>query len=473
MPARRPSRCRLTAVCLSGLLSGLAHAQVLQEWSHSAPFGDASGAVAMGDTLMFVNNNEDAVLRLYSRYPVGGCMAPLYSLNVQPSLGFTGGDLTADLESAVRLVDGNGTRIYWLGSLGNSASGNLRPNRSRIFATQVLGDGTGVPPYTLSYVGRYDRLRDDVIAWDVNNLHGLGANYFGLAASAAAGVGPKLVNGFNVEGLSIAPNGTTAYIGCRTPLVNGSGPTTSTSPRTHALIIPLLNMPALVAGNPTAGPGAAQFGAPIVLNLGSRGIRSLDFAYPGHYLLTAGPADNVSNPPAAPLNFRLYTWSGDALDQPVERATTFAATYSPEACILPNGPIGSSTVAQFIHDDGGSTCWRSTTSYVGIPAALVGVPPEPWAADGVRFSRAPAPSPARGVVTFAIEVPRRVWVDVTIHDVSGRRIAALWHGPLEWGEHAFAWDGAASPRGPSPPGLYWVRVRAGETERSQAFARIP
>ncbi len=460
----------LVLASLSALMPNGSRAQIVQSWSHSAPFGDASGAVAVGDTLMFVNNNEDAVLRLYARYPTVACPAAIYSLNVQPGLGLTGTDLTVDLESAVKLEDDNGTRIFWLGSLGNSANGNLRPNRSRLFATQVIGDGTGSPPYRLGYLGRYDQLRDDIIAWDVNNLHGLGANYFGLAASAASGVSPKLVKGLNVEGLALAPNGTTAYIGFRTPLVNGNGPTTSNSPRTHALIVPLLNMPDLATGNPSPGPGAAQFGAPIVLPLGSRGIRSIDRTATGEYLITAGPADVVSHPPVAPLNFRVFRWSGHPLAVPVELATSFAASESPEACLPPAAPIVATSVAQFINDDGGSTCWRSMTCPIGVAVGSLEVGTEPKSSSDVHFSRPPSPCPAHDRVTFAIDIPREQWVELTIQDVEGRRVATLWSGVLGAGEHDFSWSGATTGAFRPRAGIYWARLRAAAVKEARSFS---
>ena len=185
----RPFRRRLDALirlaCLAGagslaLSPASGHAQVLQQWSHQAVFGDASAVVAMDDTLMFVADNEDEVLRLYLRYPGSACAAAVYSLDARPNLGTSQTNPEVDLEAAVKLTDGPGTRIYWLGSHSNSRTGNLRPNRYRLFATQVGGNGTGSPPYSLTYVGRYDHLRDDLIFWDRNNVHGLGANYFGL-----------------------------------------------------------------------------------------------------------------------------------------------------------------------------------------------------------------------------------------------------------------------------------------------------
>lgn len=471
---RRLAQAGLAGLALVLFAPASALAQVLQMWSHSSPpRSDISGAVAMGDTLVFVDNNEDAVLRLYARYPNASCKAPVYTVNVQSSLGFTGGDLTADLESAAKRVDPTGTTIFWLGSLGNSAGGNLRPNRNRVFATRVDGDGTGTPPYSLAYFGRYDKLRDDVLAWDANNAHGLGANWFGLAASAAAGVSPKLASGFNVEGLAFSADGSVAWLGCRTPLVDPSGPTTAFSPRTHALLIPVLNLPDLVTGNPTPGPGLAQFGAPVVLPLGGRGIRSLDRLSTGEFLITAGPPDTVSNPPAAPLDFRVFLWSGHPASTPVELTTTFAASESPEACVPPVGPLTAGSVAQFINDDGGANCWRSMTCPIGSAVSPAGVPAPARLPGAVRFSRPPSPSPASQVVSFAFTLAGEGAVEVTIHDVGGRRIASLWRGALPHGEHGFTWTGVTDAGSRATAGIYWVSVRAGATRAARAFAWLP
>ena len=452
---------------------GSGEAQVLQQWTQQAVFGDASAAVAVSDTLMFVAINEDEVLRLYRRYPGSACGAAVDSLNVRPNLGFAVSNPGADLEAAVKLTDGNGARIYWLGSHSNAKNGNLRPNRYRLFATQVSGDGSGSPPFSLSYVGRYDNLRDDLIAWDTNNLHHKGANYYGLAASAAAGVLPTAIDGFNIEGLVMAPNGTTAYIAFRTPFVNDSGPTTTLAQRTHALIVPLLNMPALVAGNPTPGPGAAQFGAPFTLGLGSRGVRSVDCASAGQYLITAGPADNASNPPVAPNNFRLFTWSGNAIGEPIERATDFPSGLSPEGAMVPPGLITDQTVVQFVSDDGGGNgCWRSVAATVGSLAIPVHVPLGPIASGGIRFSRPPAPDPARDAVSFAITIPHDEWVDLSIDDLQGRRLMTLWRGVLSTGEHAFTWNGASRTEARARTGLYWVRVQGGEGTTTKRFTLL-
>ncbi|NJL74977.1 MAG: T9SS type A sorting domain-containing protein [Saprospiraceae bacterium] len=132
---------------------------------------------------------------------------------------------------------------------------------------------------------------------DQSNGHGLGANYLGLAASAASGIDPRLTNGFNIEGLVMAPNSpTVAYVAFRAPIVPPAN-------RTEALIIPVNNFSSLLG----AGAGSATFDAPIFLDLGGRGIRSIEKSGFNEYLIIAGPAGLTG---AAPNNFVLYRWDG-------------------------------------------------------------------------------------------------------------------------------------------------------------------
>src|SRR5580765_653559 len=158
-------RCWMCLFALFAVCS--TNGQVLQQWTHSSTSGESSAAVALDTNYMVVANNEDETLRLYNRFPASACPAPVYSFNVRPSLNLTSTKPEDDIEAAAR----SGNRIYWLGSHSNSKAGDLRPNRYRLFATQISGVGTGSPPYSLSYVGRYDNLRTDLIAWDQNNLH--------------------------------------------------------------------------------------------------------------------------------------------------------------------------------------------------------------------------------------------------------------------------------------------------------------
>lgn len=258
---------------------------------------DASALETLGPNHVLAAIDEDQVLRIW---PIDRSGPPVRAFDLTPFLGLTdfgggGQPREVDFEAMTR----RGARIIVIGSHGNAASGALRPNRRRIAAVEIGGTA---PDWTLSHVGRYDGLREDLLAWDAANGHGLGANALGLAASAAAGVPPEAPGGggFNLEGLAIAPDGATALLGFRAPLQ-------PPGERRLALIVPLANLDALIAGNPAPGP--AQFGAPIRLDLGGLGVRSIECAADG-CLIVAGSADGEGP-------FRLFRWSGLASDAPV------------------------------------------------------------------------------------------------------------------------------------------------------------
>jgi hypothetical protein len=297
---------------------------------------DASTAIAIDPDYMLVADDEDQTIRLYDRDRSG---LPLAAFDFTANLGLTdisgGVPREVDIEASAQ----NGSRIYWLASHSNSSGGGNRPNRSRLFATDLAGSGAGA---TLSYVGRYDGLKTDLINWDAANAHGLGANFFGLAASAATGVIPEEPGGagFNIEGLVFAPDNATAYVCFRAPIVPAAS-------RTKALIVPVTNFAALVAGNPSAGP--ATFGAPIQLSLGGRGIREIKKNASNEYLIIAGDA-------GANGNFATYSWTGNPADAPIFRGSILTGL-NPESIVeVPAGLNSLSTLAavpvQLLSDNG-------------------------------------------------------------------------------------------------------------------------
>ncbi len=308
---------------------------------------DASSAIALDANTMFVANDEDQQLRLYSR-GVSGYFAS--SFDFTSNLGLTdlsgGVPREVDIEASTRV----GNRIYWLGSHSNSASGANRVNRSRLFATDTSGAGTQT---TLSFVGYYANLKADLISWDQSDGHGLGANALGFAASAAAGTIPEASDGsgFNIEALTVAPDGTTGYIAFRAPLATAAT-------RNRALIVPITNFTALVGASPATGP--ATFGAPILLDLGGRAIRSIDRNSANQYLIVAGPPAGASG--VAPADFRLYRWTGVATDAPQLFATDLTArgvVGSFEGIVEVPNPLQAGAQVQLIVDTGDTNFYGS------------------------------------------------------------------------------------------------------------------
>jgi hypothetical protein len=204
-----------------------------------------------------------------------------------------------------------------MGSLSNSKSGEARPDRNRIFATDIVGTGANA---TLTFVGYYSNLRSKLITWGNNNG-------YDFTSKAATGIEPKRIDGFNIEGLEMGPDGTTLYIGFRAPYV-GSG-------TNKALICPLTNFESWFGnGSPSASP---VFGAPIELNLNNHGIRSLGKNASNNFLIVAGSY-------AADGTFQLYSWNGLAASAPV-LLTTNLTNLKPEGIVeVPASLTGTFTV---------------------------------------------------------------------------------------------------------------------------------
>ena len=301
---------------------------------------NASTAVVIDSNYMLVGDDENQALRLYDRNNSG---LPLTSFDYTSLLGLTdisgGVPREVDIEASTKV----GNRIFWMGSQSNNDSGSNRPNRDRVLATDISGTGANT---TLSYVGRYDFLEEDIIAWDQNNLHGKGANYYGLAASAAAGVGSKQSSGYNIEGLEMSPDNTTAYIAFRAP----QEPTTT---RTKALIVPVTNFTSLLSTSGGGTQGTATFSAPIELDLGSRGIREIRKNAANQYVIIAGPGGDATG--VAPNDFRLYTWTGNASDAPVLRTadlTSLNVGGSFESIVELPSSLTSTSQIQLLVDNG-------------------------------------------------------------------------------------------------------------------------
>jgi len=220
---------------------------------------DASTAIAVGERLMLVADDEDQTLRLYNRDADG---EPLASVNLNNALGLNDTQ-EADLE-AVATLDGV---QYWLGSHESA-------QRSMLFATRITGDDAD--SLNIEVEGQFTALAEQLQAWDANNDHGLGANAKSLAT------------GINVEGAAFV--GDTLMLGLRAPLDNGL-----------AQVIPINNAPSLVSGETTE----ADIGAPLRLDLEGRVIRAIEPAGDGSYLVLAGPENDDDE-----QGFALYQWDG-------------------------------------------------------------------------------------------------------------------------------------------------------------------
>jgi hypothetical protein len=230
---------------------------------------DASGAVALSAELFAVADDEDNVIRVYDARRGG---SPLRSVDLSPGLKLRTkpgeGAPETDIEAATRL----GALAFWLTSHGRSASGKLKPERHRFFATELP-----VTERPFEIVGvPYERLLEDLIA---------DPRYAAFGLAAASERAPKDKGGLNMEGMTArAEQG--LFIGFRSPVPDGK-----------ALIATLLNPEQVVRG--VAPP---SFGPPVRLDLGGLGVRAL-FLWRGRYLIIAGDVGDWRRS-------RLYVWDG-------------------------------------------------------------------------------------------------------------------------------------------------------------------
>ncbi|CAH2602493.1 Alkaline phosphatase [Rhodovastum atsumiense] len=318
-------RALMAWLCLLPVFGGgPAKAQI----RHHAGMCDPSGAVAWpedGFTTFIVANDEDNRLRIYTH----GDEAP-------PRL--LGGDLgaflgqqeqerqrEADLEAATWL----GGRIYWIGSHGRNSKGKPRAGRSVFLATTATPGGDGA--VALAPFGSPRDLRPALAR------AGLAQAIGGDAAD------PDLAperHGLNIEGLAARPDGASLLIGLRNPLREGK-----------AIVIPFENPEAVVERG--AEP---RLGAPLLLDLGGLGIRSIEYVPArSEYVIAAGPRGDPGE--GARYHFGLFRWSGRAGDrpEPVAAATQVltalrdqAGWFAPEAVIVDR----SGRQALLLSDDG-------------------------------------------------------------------------------------------------------------------------
>lgn len=260
---------------------------------------DASAGAALSNELFVVANDEDNVLRFYRRGTGGRPVAT-------QRLDFLDAADECDLEAIARA----GERLYWIASHGRNKKGKPRPSRHRFFATSAA---TSARPQLAPVGTPYRGLVAAMIAEP---------KLSGLKLAAAEPLAPEAPGGLNIEALVALPDGA-LLIGFRNPV-----------PQNRAILVPLLNPAEVVAGK------APVFGAPLLLDLGGRGIRALERLDDGRFVIVAGP-------PADTGTFAVYLWSGDA-NQPATALPAALGTLRPEGVVrFPDGGL------MLISDDGG------------------------------------------------------------------------------------------------------------------------
>lgn len=256
---------------------------------------DASAAIALDENCFIVANDEDNDLHIFAKNNSEILQIAKLS-DVFKDKIFDGEDLEIDLEGAAQIND----KIFWIGSHSASKNGKLRPARNRLFAIHIEPGADG--KFSISPIGRiYTTLIADLEK---------DTRFDSFDLETAKNTMPKAVGGLSIEGLAATPDGA-LLIGFRNPLGGGTmdGDLLADG---KSFVVKLLNPLKVITGK------KAKFDAPIELDLGGFGIRSMEY-FPdnGVYLIVAGPYhENLDTPEHKPEVSRLYTWSGDSNDAP-------------------------------------------------------------------------------------------------------------------------------------------------------------
>ncbi len=297
---------------------------------------DASDAFALDNDYYISGDDELDVLNVYSRTQSG---LPVTAFDYTNELGLDPEKPEVDLEAGAVSPTTNG-RIYWIGSMSNSkAPFENRPNRDRLFATDITGTGTSTLFDIPGTPGYFGNMKAALVAW--GDLHG-----YNFTASAVAGKDSKLIDGFAAEGLVFGPDNTSLWIGLRAPLV----PTTN---RTKAVIAPISNFENWF--NNGAPSGSPTFAAPIELDLGGRGFRDMIRLSNGTYIIVAG------NPAGSPLTSAIFKWTGIAADAPILVSTPANGNLNLEGVmpVVENGKLSLNKL-QLVTDGGDEALYGTT-----------------------------------------------------------------------------------------------------------------
>ncbi len=270
---------------------------------------NASAAVAIDGGRFVVADDEDKPTTFLRVYRTGQPSEPLAALPLpSAALGLDPAeDPEIDLEGAARV----GERVYWIGSHSASKNAKPRPNRRRLFATTITTQGDAVRAEVVGHP--YEHLIEDL---DEDG------DYSKFRLKEAGKLASKAAGGLSIEGLAATPDGD-LLIGFRNPVPGGK-----------ALIARLKNPKAVTDGKP------AKFGAPIRLDLGGLGVRSLEWAESLQaYLIVGGlPGEGSGS--------RLFRWSGKPDRKPEPVAGVNLTSLNPEALFV------EGLTATVLSDDG-------------------------------------------------------------------------------------------------------------------------
>ncbi|UCE99440.1 MAG: DUF3616 domain-containing protein [Planctomycetota bacterium] len=249
---------------------------------------DASAAVALGQSMFIVADDENNILRVYNTNQTG---LPVFSYDWTQFLDIDPKHPEADIEGATLLGD----YIYWITSHGRNQDGRIRPSRYRFFATKVdvKNDDLTITPVGVSCKSLVHELVKDETMRKLDLGKATQFDRVKLPDKQRKKLAPKQ-EGLNIEALCSSTDAKTIYIGFRNP-----------RPNSKAIVVPLSNPQRVIEMQEQP-----LFARPILWDLKGLGIRAMEYSdFYKAYFIIAGPHNDKPS-------FVLYRWSGKMDDPP-------------------------------------------------------------------------------------------------------------------------------------------------------------
>lgn len=250
---------------------------------------NVSGAIALNDRYFVVADDEDNQLSVFDK-DLEKALKPAITLSE-----VFAGEIEDDKHQEIDLEGGAriGDVYFWIGSHSTSGKGNDRPARHRLFGIHLIEVEAGefsARHYGSIYTQLIADLKQD-------------SRFARYNWEQAEHTPPKDTGGLSIEGLAATP-AQGLLIGLRNPLAGGASKN-GILKNGKAIVVHLLNPLALLQGQ------AAQFAAPIELDLDGLGIRDIIWRQDNQYLIVAGPYH--ANKQRLEKH-RLYLWDSESGD---------------------------------------------------------------------------------------------------------------------------------------------------------------
>ncbi|MBN2512576.1 MAG: DUF3616 domain-containing protein [Sedimentisphaerales bacterium] len=290
---------------------------------------DPSAAAAIDPNYFVVADDEHNILKLYR---ADGQPGPVLNCDLSSFLRVDLKSPEADIEGAAR----TGSRIYWITSHARNKDGKYRASRYRFFAVDIRPAPSSAVPFDLAPAGKpcSTLLQDMLNAPSLRFLNLQSVTRFddeeGLSKKQRERLAPKRA-GFNIEGLAAGQEGKSLWIGLRNPQYRDPA-----DGHKKAILFCLQNPDEVIDRG-----AAARFGEPVLLDLGGRGIRSIEYIESQQsYLIAAGAVDGAAD-------YAFYRWDPRSKSlTPVE--ISVPKTFNPESIFVCPG----CSMMGLISDDG-------------------------------------------------------------------------------------------------------------------------